>query len=401
MAQVVIVGAGPTGATLALLLVQQGIQVKLIEASRDFRRTFRGEALMPSGLDALEQMGLSNLLANIPHKSLDAWEFTLGWRSLFRVDEPIEPKGTPCTLVSQPHLLEAIIKQASIYPEFELISGEPVRDLWRAGDRISGVKLGANRTITADLVIAADGRNSVARQKAGLNLVKLSSSIDLLWFKLAAGSIFQSENIFCSILKDRYGFGVFKGSEGQLQIGWGLHADDPLDWKQIDWAEKLAVISPPWLATHIRTHRDTLTKPILLSVVVGRCDRWYVPGLLLLGDAVHPMSPIRAQGINMALRDVIVAANYLIPLLKEKIDRNKLDEILPQIQREREPEIIRIQQLQDEEIAQGEKLRNSAFIRWGARTFAPIIRPFIRYSWLRRQKQLRQGVNKVRLMVDS
>jgi len=62
----VVVGAGPTGATLALLLVQRGIAVKLIEASRNFRRVFRGEGLMPSGLDALEQMGLSSVLERIP-----------------------------------------------------------------------------------------------------------------------------------------------------------------------------------------------------------------------------------------------------------------------------------------------------------------------------------------------
>src|SRR3569832_2578088 len=99
MTQVVIVGAGPTGATLALLLVQRGIAVKLIEASRNFRRVFRGEGLMPSGLDALEQMGLSSVLKCIPHRPLDAWVFLIDNRFLFRVDEPMEPGGKTCTLV--------------------------------------------------------------------------------------------------------------------------------------------------------------------------------------------------------------------------------------------------------------------------------------------------------------
>ena len=73
MSQVVIIGAGPTGLTLAMLLVQRGITVKLIEASRNFRRTFRGEALMPSGLGAIDNMGLTDLVARIPHRPLDAW----------------------------------------------------------------------------------------------------------------------------------------------------------------------------------------------------------------------------------------------------------------------------------------------------------------------------------------
>ena len=105
MTQVVIVGAGPAGAALALLLGQRGISVKLVEAATTFRRTFRGEGLMPSGLDALDQMGLSPVLDRIPHRALDAWEFWLNQRLLFRVAEPIEPGGKPCTLVSQTVLL--------------------------------------------------------------------------------------------------------------------------------------------------------------------------------------------------------------------------------------------------------------------------------------------------------
>ncbi|AFZ33698.1 FAD dependent oxidoreductase [Stanieria cyanosphaera PCC 7437] len=394
MTQVVIVGAGPTGATLALLLVQHGIQVKLIEASRDFRRVFRGEALMPSGLDALKQMGLSELIAQIPHKALDGWEFILEERSLFRVDEPMEVDEQPCTLVSQPHLLEALIQKASNYQEFEFLPGKPVRDLIKQEGRVIGVTLGEEQ-ILADLVIGCDGRNSVVRQKAGLSLEKLSNNIDILWFKLAAGSLLESENIFYSILKDRNGFGLFRSSENELQLGWGLHADDSINWKEIDWTQMLIANSPAWLAQHLQNYSHTITQPILLSVVVGRCPQWHQPGLLLLGDAVHPLSPIRAQGINMALRDVIVAANYLIPLLSKPVNHNESGLILPLIQAEREPEIIRIQQLQQQEIAQAEKLRGSALLRWLASRFAPVIRPWIRQSWLKRQQQLRQGVTQV------
>ncbi|GAB4224650.1 MAG: FAD-dependent oxidoreductase [Stanieria sp.] len=399
MTQVVIVGAGPTGATLALLLVQHGIQVKLIEASRDFRRVFRGEALMPSGLDALKQMGLSELIAQIPHKALDAWEFVLEERSLFRVDEPIEADGQPCTLVSQPHLLEALIQKASNYQEFEFLPGKPVRDLIQQEGRIRGVKLGEGQEIIADLVIGCDGRNSVVRQKAGLPLEKLSNNIDILWFKLAAGSLLESENIFYSILKGRHGFGLFRSSENELQLGWGLHADDSINWKEIDWTQMLIANSPPWLAQHLQTYSHTITQPILLSVVVGRCPQWHLPGLLLLGDAVHPLSPIRAQGINMALRDVIVAANHLIPLLSKPVNHNEIDQILPLIQAEREPEIIRIQQLQQQEIDQAEKLRQSALLRWLASRFAALISSLIRQSWLKRQQKLRQGVTQVRYLL--
>lgn len=263
--KVAIIGAGPAGATLALLLVRKGITVELIEAARDFRRVFRGEALMPSGLEALEQINLTALLADVPQVSLDAWEFFLNGRSLFRVEEPMFGSRS-CTLVSQPHLLEAIVKECQTYSEFELILGKPVRDTIKQGDRVSGVKLTDGTEITADLVIAADGRNSIMRQKAGLKLETQAHSIDLLWFELEAGSLFKSKNIFCSILQDRNGFGCFRSSQGKLQIGWGLHPDDNLDWKQINWQRMLAANSPPWLAKHIQTYGDTLSKPLLLSV---------------------------------------------------------------------------------------------------------------------------------------
>lgn len=399
MTQVVIVGAGPAGATLALILVQRGIAVKLVEASRTFGRVFRGEGLMPSGLDALKQMGLSSLLERIPHRALDAWEFTVENRFLFRVDEPIESGGQPCTLVSQPALLQALIDEASVYANFEFVQGNTVQDLLWSDRRVVGVKLGDGRELAATLVIGADGRNSTVRQRANLSLEQQSHNFDILWFKLADSPKFESENVFYSILQDRHAFGLFRSSEGNLQIGWALHQDDSSDWKQINWAEMLASSSPPWLAEHIRTHAETIERPVLLSVVVGRCPSWWTSGLLLLGDAAHPMSPIRAQGINMALRDVIVAANNLVPLLQEGVADTAIDAVLPKIQAERSPEIIRVQQLQSQEAAQAELLGKSALLRWGASQLAPLIRQPIRQSWLHRQRQLRQGVTPIKLTV--
>jgi 2-polyprenyl-6-methoxyphenol hydroxylase-like FAD-dependent oxidoreductase len=128
MAQVVIIGAGPTGLTLAMLLAQRGITVKLIEASRSFRRIFRGEALMPSGLEAIDQMGLSDVVAKIPHRAINAWEFYIENRPIFRVDEPMEAGGQPCTLISQPALLEMVLDRANACENFEFIQGTAVRD---------------------------------------------------------------------------------------------------------------------------------------------------------------------------------------------------------------------------------------------------------------------------------
>jgi 2-polyprenyl-6-methoxyphenol hydroxylase-like FAD-dependent oxidoreductase len=399
MTQVVIIGAGPTGLTLSMLLAKSGIAVKLIEASRSFRRIFRGEALMPSGLAAIEQMGLSGIVTKIPHRAIDAWEFYIENRPVFRVDEPMESGGQPCTLISQPALLEAVLEKANECENFELIQGTAVRDLLRQNDRVSGVLLSDGQEIIADLVIGADGRNSIVRQQAQLELVEAAQSFDILWFKLPTSPAFQAENVFYSVLRGQDAFGVFQGSEGNLQVGWSFNRDNPIDWQKVDWAEKLAAAAPDWLATHFREQKEAIDRPLLLSIVVGRCPQWHLPGLLLLGDAAHPMSPIRAQGINMALRDVIVATNHLVPVLQQPANLAAIDSALAQIQSEREPEIIEIQRLQRAEVDQAELMHNYPILRHAVSRLAPLIGSRIRKSWLDRQLQLRQGFTQVCLKV--
>ncbi len=399
MTQVVIIGAGPTGLTLAMLLAQRGISVKLIEASGSFRRIFRGEALMPSGLDAIDRMGLADVVEQIPHRSIDAWEFHIENRPIFRVDEPMESGGKPCTLVSQPALLEAVLDRAAQCENFELIQGTAVRELLWQNERVSGVRLSDDREIAADLVIGADGRNSIVRQQAQLELVQVNQSFDILWFKLPTSPDFQAENVFHSVLRGQNAFGVFQGSEGNLQVGWSLHRDKPVEWQKVDWAEKLAAASPEWLASHFRAQKDAIERPLLLSIVVGRCPQWHRPGVLLLGDAAHPMSPIRAQGINMALRDVIVATNHLVPALQQSPNLTAIDTALAQIQTEREPEIIEIQRLQQAEVAQAELMHNYPILRHAASLLAPAIGGRIRHRWLDRQLQLRRGFSQVDLKV--
>ncbi len=397
MPKVIVIGAGPTGAALSLLLAQRNIKVQLIESTSQAQRVLRGEALMPNGWEALRQMGLMDLLTSIPHQSLAAWEVVIENRRLFRVAEPMEVSGQPCTLVSQSALLAATIAQASIYPNFEFLSGTPVQDLLWDGERVTGVRLSKDRQIKADLVIGCDGRHSIMRKLAHLTIEEQPQDFDILWFKMA--DLPAMENIFYSFVRDRYSFGVFRSAMGALQVGWSLYKDDSVDWKTANWPKILAATAPPWLAPHLRVHAAQLEKPMLLTTIVGHCPRWNQPGLLLLGDAAHPMSPIRAQGINMALRDVIVAANYLVPAFQNDASLATIDELLPRIQADREPEIRQVQALQQAEVGQARLLRNHPLLRQAVSQLAPIIGQRIKKSWLIRQQALRQGFTAVNLKV--
>ncbi len=399
MAKVVIVGAGPTGATLALMLARRGIKVTLVEAARDFQRQFRGEGLMPSGLDALSQMGLDSLLETIPHRPLSAWEFWLNDRRLFRADEPMGA-ARPCTLVSQPPLLAALVQLAQAKPGFDWMAGTAVKDLlWRDG-RVVGVQLSDDRTVEAALVIGADGRASAIRQRADLGLDTQPKSIDVLWFKLPAPAGYETDNRFCTVVKQGRVFSLFHGAEaGKLHLAWAISPSEPTEQK--DWATTFANLVPPEFVAHFRSATDSISPPMRLSVVVGRCPRWHRPGLLLLGDAAHPMSPVRAQGINLALRDVIVAANHLVPVLAgvSAPDPAALDQALARIQAEREPEIIKAQQLQAHEASRGELLRRFGLLRRGLSTLSPVAGPLVKQVWVSQQIPLRQGITAVQLEV--
>lgn len=410
MPRVVIVGAGPTGATLALLLARRGIPVTLVEAARDFQRQFRGEGLMPSGLDALHQMGLDPLLKTIPHRPLSAWEFWLNDRRLFRADEPLG-SARPCTLVSQPPLLAALVQAAQAKPGFEWIAGTAVKDvLWQSdgetsqnGNRVTGIQLVDGRTIASDLVIGADGRASMIRQKAGLTLETQPKSIDVLWFKLPAPTGYETDNRFCTVVKKGRVFSLFHGAEeGKLHLAWAMPPDEPTEQK--DWATTFAALVPPEFVDHFQAAGDTISPPVRLSVLVGRCPRWHRPGLLLLGDAAHPMSPVRAQGINLAFRDAIAAANHLIPVLTTADpaapDLAALDRALAHIQTEREPEIIQAQTLQAHEARRGELLRRFGILRQGLSTLSPILGPLVEQVWTQQQRPLREGLTTVRLNSD-
>ncbi|MBD2113196.1 MULTISPECIES: FAD-dependent oxidoreductase [Cyanophyceae] len=407
MPRVAIVGAGPTGATLALMLAQRGIPVTLIEAARDFQRQFRGEGLMPSGLGALTQMGLDSLLKTVPHRPLSAWEFWLNDRRLFRADEPLG-SSRPCTLVSQPPLLEALVQAAQRESNFEWIAGTAVKDLlWQtvgeasqSENRVTGIQLADGRTIVADLVIGADGRASAIRQRAGLTLETQPKSIDVLWFKLPAPPGYAADNRFCTVVKKGRVFSLFHGAEeGKMHLAWAIAPDEPTEQK--DWAKTFAALVPPEFVEHFQSAGESISSPMRLSVLVGRCSRWHCPGLLLLGDAAHPMSPVRAQGINLALRDAIAAANHLIPVLKTTDaaapDLTALDRALASIQAEREPEIIQAQKLQAHEAGRGELLRRFGILRQGLSTFSPILGLLVKQVWTQQQRPLREGMTTVRL----
>ncbi len=354
MAHVVVVGAGPAGAALAYLLARRGIAVTVLERQTDFAREFRGEGLMPGGVDALTQMGLGPALDALPQRRLTAVEIHRGRHRLARLALTPEQVGAfGPRMVSQPALLEMLAAEAGRFPSFRLERGVTVRDLVRdGGGRVVGVRgedAGGAREVRGDFVVGTDGRASVLRHRAGLHEERAPQAFDVVWCKVPLPPFFADGTTARAYLGRGHAALAFPSPDGRLQLGWVIAKGAFGDLRRrgvAAWLDEMAVHVSEDLGAHVRANRDAITHPFLLDVVCDRLVRWTAPGLLLLGDAAHPMSPVGAQGINIALRDAVVAANHLCPALEGGSRPDALDAAALQVERERFPEVEEIQELQ-------------------------------------------------------
>jgi 2-polyprenyl-6-methoxyphenol hydroxylase-like FAD-dependent oxidoreductase len=351
MASALIVGAGPAGASLAHLLAHRGIEVTLLERQSDFQREFRGEVLVPSGIEALEQMGVSAALAAVPVSRPQFFEVLLDRRSVFKFDLDSEFfDGRPPCALSQPALLEMFVDEAGKSGNFRFERGASVKDLLRRDGRVVGVRArlaSGEVELRADLVIGADGRSSIVRRKAPLRATAQAPPMDVVWCKLPRPDDFDGARFYL-------GHGhlaiAYRSWDDQLQVAWGILKGTygVLRDRGVErWIEEMAdFVSPDW-SEHFRAHASDLKHPFLLDTVSDRVDTWSVPGALVIGDAAHTMSPVGAQGINVALRDAIVAANHLVPALAvDRVAATAVDAATAALEAERSHEIASIQRRQ-------------------------------------------------------
>ena len=185
---VAIVGAGPAGAGLALLLASRGVPVTLIERQLDFEREFRGEVMMPSGLEALDAMGVRVEETALPQRRPTELEIYVERRRVLRLTASAALFGgrTPL-MVSQPALLEHLVALAGRCEGFLFLRGAAVRDLLRENGRVSGVRVETpqgEQQLAARLVVGADGRASVVRRRGGFEARQRGTPLDIVWTRL-------------------------------------------------------------------------------------------------------------------------------------------------------------------------------------------------------------------------
>jgi 2-polyprenyl-6-methoxyphenol hydroxylase-like FAD-dependent oxidoreductase len=313
----IVVGAGPAGAVLSFMLARKGIDVILLESHLDFDRDFRGDTLHPSILEVMDELGLADRLLQLPHTklSLVAPLAATGPRLQFDLHD-LKTKFPYIAFMPQTRFLEFITSEAQRFPSFHLIMGARVEELLEEEAQVRGVRYRAHdgwHEVRALLTVGTDGRFSRLRKLAGFEPIASSPPMDVLWLRLSrkpdeshglVGRIGGGRALICLEREDHWqiGYIIGKGTYQQVHAA-GLEA----------LRQGIADTAPEF-ADRVAELQDW-KQVSLLSVEASRLKRWYRPGLLLLGDAAHVMSPAGGNGINYAIMDAVAAANILtVPL---------------------------------------------------------------------------------------
>ncbi len=323
-----VVGGGPAGIVLALLLARSGIDVTVLEKHRDFNRDFRGDTIHAATLRIMQQLGLLDALLDLPHQRFDHAFASLGGQNYLIADFTTLPKPINfIALMPQWDLLDFLSAEVRKYRNARILMEHKVTSL--LSDPQSGRVLGVRAEtpngpveIRAALTVGCDGRHATTTDSAHLHRLDRGAPIDVLWFRLsrrsddpeiALGNLNFGRMIVMINRRDYFqcGYIIRKGTfQTHIQPA-GLEAF------RRDIASLVPFLGIP--DPDLRSRVDEIQswdQVSMLSVQVNRLKRWHLPGLLCIGDAAHAMSPVGGIGINLAIQDAVAAARILTPALR-------------------------------------------------------------------------------------
>jgi 2-polyprenyl-6-methoxyphenol hydroxylase-like FAD-dependent oxidoreductase len=317
-----IVGGGPAGMVLGLLLARAGVEVTLLEKHADFLRDFRGDTVHPSTLQLIDDLGLWDEFSTVPQSRIDHLGIDVDGRQVTLVDlRRLHQPHPYIAMVPQWDLLNLLAEAAQAEPTFTLKMSTEVTGLLRDGNRVTGVRYrgpDGEGELTADLTVACDGRTSTVRRESGLAVREWPVPFDVWWFRLPRDA--DAEYSLVPRIEPGRVL-IMIPREGYFQIAYLIPkgSDERLRARGLEFLrDEVAALVPEADSSNLTSWDDVK----LLDVKLNRLKRWHTDGLLCIGDAAHAMSPMGGVGINIAVQDAVGAATLLAKPLRCRHLRN-------------------------------------------------------------------------------
>jgi 2-polyprenyl-6-methoxyphenol hydroxylase-like FAD-dependent oxidoreductase len=317
--QCCIAGGGPAGMMVGFLLARAGVEVVVVEKHKDFLRDFRGDTIHPSTLEVIDELGLLDSFLRRPHQELHQIAAQIGKFSV--TIGKFSHLPTKCKFVAmmpQWDFLNFLAETGKRFRGFHLRMETEATDLIEDGEGVRGLRAQTPQgplEICANLVIAADGRHSVLRQKAGFEVQAVGAPIDVLWMRISRNAARDPAQALGRIYPGKFFVMLDRGDYWQCAFVIPKGTFEKIQAKGIAHFRDEVVEIAPFLSDRVHELKDW-NDIKLLSVAVDRLRRWYRPGLLSIGDSAHAMSPIGGVGINLAVQDAVAAANILASALE-------------------------------------------------------------------------------------
>jgi 2-polyprenyl-6-methoxyphenol hydroxylase-like FAD-dependent oxidoreductase len=298
---------------LGYLLGRAGIDVVVLEKHADFFRDFRGDTVHPSTLQVLDELGLIDGFLKLPHQRLQKMDGLFGGAKVRIADlSRLKTKYPFIAFMPQWDFLNFLREAGKRFASLEVLMSAEAIDLIRRGDTVAGVRAktpDGTVDIEADLTIACDGRHSTVRERAGLAVEEIGAPMDVLWFRVGR-KLDETENLFARVEPGKMMITFDRGDYWQCAYVIAKGQYDAVKARGLQALLDDVVRMAPVLSHGIADVKS-FDDVKLLTVAINRLPRWTQPGLLLIGDAAHAMSPVGGVGVNLAVQDAVATANLL------------------------------------------------------------------------------------------
>jgi len=298
---------------LGYLLGRAGIETVVLEKHADFFRDFRGDTVHPSTLQVMDELGLIDGFLKVPHQQLQKMDGLFGEDSIRIADlSQLNVKYPFIAMMPQWDFLNFLRESGKRFTSLQVLMNVNATDLIRSGETVVGVTADTPEgpvEIRAGLTIGCDGRHSIVRPHAGLDVEEFGAPMDVLWFR-AGRRPNENESLFARVQTGKMLVTFDRGDYWQCAYVIAKGQFDAVKARGLDAFRNDVIGMAPILGagmSDVKTWDDVK----LLTVAINRLKRWTRPGLLCIGDAAHAMSPVGGVGVNLAIQDAVATANLL------------------------------------------------------------------------------------------